>query len=370
MFNRQGKVIGVSNASYHHLVGNIQQASWARSVSTQTNDQQYSVSEFEETDLYEGRPSYIYSAAVQDESGAVIGGVAIVFDSEPQFKAILEDVLPKYSGEGDAQRSFAIFTDEQQKIISSTHAEYKVGDLLNIDDAFYSIEKGETSSKTLEINNRYYSVGVAKSVGYREYKSETDQYQQQVFAFVMIDIGEVKRVNAVSRYKHPETANLLSTNQFKTQIASFYVQDIWLGFRSEKVLSAVHVDNIVPIHGEESSVVAGYMKYKDQSISLMHTAMLMGASKPHTKEITEAVVIKVADSMIALSIDGLGEMLDIDPMSIQAVGGDVAVSSRVVKEVVLSNSESPAESMLQLMDIELIEKELRAINSRKQLEVA
>lgn len=357
VFNKQGKVIGVSNANYQHLVGTVQQATWARSVSTHTNSQQYSVSEFTPTDLYDGKPSYIYSSAVQDDNNAVIGGVAIVFDSEPQFKAILDDVLPKVDEGG----SVAIFTDQQKKIIASTHAEYKVGNTLSIDDAFYGLEKGQATSKTLEINNHYYSVGAAKSTGYREYKGATDAYQEEVYAFVMIDIGEMKSVSEINRYKHPETANLLSTNQFKTQIASFYVEDIWLGFRSEKVLSAVHVDNIVPIHGQESTVVAGYMVYKGQSISLLHTAMLMGANKPNTQEINEAVVIKVGDNMIALSIDGLGEMLDIDPMSIQAVGGEVAVTSKVVKEVVLSNAESPNDSMLQLMDIDLIEKELQSV---------
>lgn len=370
VFNKQGKVLGVSNASAHHLVGSVQQAQWARSVFSQTHHQHYSVSAFEPTELYDHKPSYIYSAAVQDDKGVVIGGVAIVFDSEPQFEAILNDVLPTPTDGSVDENSFAVFTDKDKKIIASTHADYQVGAVLNIEDALYQLEKGANTSKTIEINHRYYSVGAAKSAGYREYKSESDAYQEEVYAFVMIDMGEVKQVNAVSRYKHPETANLLATNQFKTQIASFYVEDVWLGFRSEKVLSAVHVDNIVPIHGHEASVVAGYMLYKEQSISLLHTAMVMGASKPHTNEITEAVVIKVGGSMIALSVDGLGEMLDIDPMRIQAVGGEVSVSSRVVKEVVLSGSEEPTETMLQLMDIDLIEKELKSITNLNVMEVA
>lgn len=66
-------------------------------------------------------------------------------------------------------------------------------------------------------------------------------------------------------------------------------------------------------------------------------------------------------------MDGLGEMLDVDPMTIQAVGGDVAITSKVVKQVVLSNPDTPHDRMLQMMDVDLIEREINALAKSQKL---
>ena len=63
------------------------------------------MSPFEETDLYAEngrlRHSYIYNAAITSltRPDTTLGGIGIVFDSEPQFLSMLQDALPR-DGQG------------------------------------------------------------------------------------------------------------------------------------------------------------------------------------------------------------------------------------------------------------------------------
>jgi chemotaxis signal transduction protein len=367
VFDQQGLVIAVSNEQYQWLVGSTQTADWAKNIFQLSHEEQYVVSAFEPTDLYDRKPTYIYSAAIRDEDQQkVIGGIGIVFDSEPQFLAILEDVLPMNAQGEMNPYNFAVLTDKQKNIISSTHPDYQVGDSFAIDDVFYQLEKGQSFSQVMIYHDRYYAVGCAKSLGYREYKSEVDSYQQEVYAFVLLDIGEIVEEKLTHQYNNAERANVLSTEHYKTQLATFYVGDDWLGFKSEKVMSAVSVDKLVPIHGKGPSLIAGYILYRNESIPLLNSKLLMG-EKYDDKKITEAVVINISGKLVALSVDGLGEMLDVDPMTIQAVGGDVAITSKVVKQVVLSNPDTPHDRMLQMMDVDLIEREINALAKSQKL---
>lgn len=357
LFDAQGKVIAISNPKYQKIVGEVQQAQWAKAVMLHSNTQQYAVSEFEVTDLYDGRSSYIYSAAIRSpEDQRVIGGIGIVFDAEPQFLAILEDVIGQSQDE-----SFAVFTDKNKRIISSSSPDYVIGQVFDVDDSLFVGIDQEANDQVIKIGERYYAVGVAKSLGYREFKSQQDQYKETVFAFVCLDIGVEQPTESTRQSKVAVNTSLLSTNQHKTQLATFYVGDAWLGFRSEKVLSAVSIDQLVPIHGQEDSMVAGYTIYKGESITVLHTSMLMGTKTPYTGKVNEAVVVRVDGRKVALTIDSLGEMLDVDPMKIQSVGEEVSVTSKVVKQVVLSNTDASDETMLQLLDVDLIAREMQSV---------
>ena len=53
----------------------------------------YAVSPFEPSELYGGAGTYVYAAPVLVD-GSAVGGVALVFDSTPQFEAMLRAALP------------------------------------------------------------------------------------------------------------------------------------------------------------------------------------------------------------------------------------------------------------------------------------
>lgn len=148
----------------------------------------YCVSEFVPSPLYGGRPTYIYSTAVRDPEDTTrpVGVIQIVFDSEPQFRAMLTDTLPK-DDQQIRSGAFGIFADREKNILSSTDPDYPVGSTLDLDDALFQGENGERTSTLIELNSRTYSLGIQVSHGYREYK-QNDGYVNDMICLIFVPL--------------------------------------------------------------------------------------------------------------------------------------------------------------------------------------
>lgn len=145
----------------------------------------YCVSDFASTPLYGGRPTYIYSTAVRDPQNdrRVVGAIEIVFDAEPQFKAMLKDALPKDAKKQILTGSFGVFTNRGKTVISSTNQAYPPGSKLPLDDALFLHKKGQRTSTIVEMDSRKYVMGLQVSEGYREFKQQ-DGYVNDVICMI------------------------------------------------------------------------------------------------------------------------------------------------------------------------------------------
>ncbi|WP_045215063.1 cache domain-containing protein [Desulfonatronovibrio magnus] len=151
------------------------------------SSKEYCVSEFNPSELYGGRRTYIYSTAVRhpDDLSRPVGVIQIVFDSEPQFKSMLEDTLPRDKSGEVLANSFAIFCNRNKMIISSTSSQFSPGDIIPLDDFFFSMERGRQYSGSIELQGNTYAVGCQVSEGYREYKVK-DGYVNDVVCLVFV----------------------------------------------------------------------------------------------------------------------------------------------------------------------------------------
>lgn len=209
IFDENGKVIAVSNQNEEHLVGKILTDDWVDKTFTLSDTSKYCVSKFEKTSLYNNKSTYIYSAGIRSlkDSNIIKGGIAVVFDSTPQFNEMLEDTLPKNNA-SQLNDVFAIFADRNKKIISSTNSKLEVNASLNLDDEFFKLKNGENISKIVEIGNSYFAVGVKCSTGYREYKGTTDDYKNDIFSIVFIKIGNKQQKFVTNKEDNPYIQNL------------------------------------------------------------------------------------------------------------------------------------------------------------------
>ncbi len=359
VFDKYGAVLAVSNSQYQSLLGSKLNAPWVSAINGMATAQHYAVSDFVVTPLYNNLASYIYVAAIRSmDNTEVLGGVAIVFDSAPQFKAMLQDVLPR-DAQGEAlENCFAVYVDADKKIISSTHVQFTVGTKFEVEDEFYALKNGQSMSKITHLHvadkQQYFALGCSKSRGYREYKGPDDVYQSDVYAFVCIYLGEVQTQSIEQDFAQHEAR---MDAQVGLPLATFFVEGNWLALRAEQVDSAVPLQKLVPIRGSEPSIVAGYMIYKDNSLALIHTSILLGTNKVAQAK-DDVVVVKIQGSLIGLLVDELGEMIDVPNQWIQPIDADIAMGNQIVNEIVLSDAKSPNEPMLQLVDIDLLSKQL------------
>ncbi len=358
VFDTQGRVIAVSNPQEQSLQGQVLTEPWVRKALALRSAQDYVVSDFVATPLYNALPSYIYAAAIHAiEDEQVLGGIGIVFDAAPQFLAMLQDVLPqgKLDGEQEGQLdySFAVYTDADKSVIASTHKRFSVGDLFDISDDFFALTHGQSMCKVVTFHHKNYAVGCSKSAGYREYKGTADHYQQEVFAFVLIYLGEeTQAVQQPASLKPVYVQHSMHNSIYNLQLATFYVGNNWLALSANQVASAIQVDTHLPISGGEQDIVAGYLMYRGNSLALVHTSMLLGGAKPMNQKITEVVVVKIDSEYIGLVVDALGEMMDVAMEQIRPVGAEISAYNQIVKSLVLSSSQNPQEPMLQIIDVE------------------
>ena len=180
----------VSDPKQSSLIGlHINEQSGAGNALTLTDSQQYTVSAFIPSTLYENRHTYIYNAAVtSSETEQVVGGIGIVFDSEPEFAAMLTDTLPD-NGHGEvAAGCFGVFAERTGKIIATTgQSPCRIGEQLAVKAHLFNIENGQKHAEIYPFQGSRYVLGVAASSGYREYKT-TGNYENDVIAFIFIPL--------------------------------------------------------------------------------------------------------------------------------------------------------------------------------------
>jgi hypothetical protein len=169
VFDARGRVLADSRNGASGMVGETLTGAHIEAALTGRSTQAYAVSAFEPTPLYDGRPTYIYCGSIlAPDSSRTVGGVAIVFDGEPQFRQMLLDVLPVDDSGAAYAGSFAAFVNTADTVIASTDPTRAPG--CKLDEA------------ALE---RFQIVARGISPGYREFKT-SDGYRDPITCLVAI----------------------------------------------------------------------------------------------------------------------------------------------------------------------------------------
>ncbi|WP_395020150.1 hypothetical protein [Dongia sp.] len=168
VFDAGGRVVADSRSGASGMVGEKLAGAHIEAALAGRNTQAYSVSAFEPTPLYDGRPTYVYCGSIlAPDSARTVGGVAIVFDGAPQFHQMLLDVLPVDDSGAPYAGSFAAFVNAAGMVIASTDARAP-GSLLDL--------------ATLE---DFQIVARGQSPGYREFKT-SDGYSDPITCILAI----------------------------------------------------------------------------------------------------------------------------------------------------------------------------------------
>lgn len=189
LFDTGGKIIAVSNPEKAHLIDQkLPMDRHFRAAIEIPDSQKYAVSPFEPTELYDDRPTYIYLTSIlATEQRKAVGGIGIVFDSEPQFQAMLRDALPRDNSGKIIESNFGVFADSQRRVIASTNSSLSPGDTITLDNRFFSLTNGQRTSFITTFQGSRFAVGAAMSQGYREYKT-TGDYQNDVISLIFVPV--------------------------------------------------------------------------------------------------------------------------------------------------------------------------------------
>ncbi|HWQ74587.1 MAG TPA: chemotaxis protein CheW [Syntrophomonas sp.] len=330
LFDKNGRIVAVSNPEHNDKIGMTVDGGYVRDVLGNNREGRYFVSPFHASPLYDDKYTYIYSASVTDigNKDKTVGGIGIVFDSEFQFRTMLEEILK------ERENSFAIYTDRDGRIIASTNEEMPPGDILNLPKRFFEAKNGVASSEIIVYANTFYTVGYACSSGYREYKN-SDGYQNDVMAFVFEKLADYTRIDVYDYESDFLEQSCIPVNGAVRVYGTFLVDGRVFGLEQSVIMEAVENLGITCVP-ENGQAVKGIIEYRGQFVTVLDMRALCAVSSS-IGENYDLLIIKLKDdTLAALMVDRLINVIEISEDDILPTP-KANSSSTLIKNVVKVN---------------------------------
>ena len=361
IYDKNGVVIAVSNEEDANIVGVKLNAGWISKTLEITDSQSYTVSPFIKSPLYQNRHTYIYGASITDidEHNEVLGGIGIVFDSEPEFYAMLKDTLP-HDKDGEVQSTyFALFCDKDKTIISSTNKDLHVGETLNIDDKFFNLEHGGSYANIIEYKGKYYSVGASLSKGYREYKIN-DNYTNDVIAIVFVEIASstadalYEEVKTIKKYSFSKP----QPGEETTDISTFFLGDVIYGIESKYIVSSLSNQSLTKIIGCNDYFI-GVINYKEKTIGIVALySLITSKSFSYDPAVHDVILLNFeyeGNSVhMGIAIDSIYDSPEIANKDMQNYKTSISGQNSLTKFVVKPEKDIHKDELLSILDVEAI----------------
>lgn len=336
LFDAVGRVVAVSNPSHASKIGSTIHEPWVAATLELRDSQQYAVSAFTQSDFYGGQHTLIYGAALRNDSRRVVGGIGIVFDSAPQFKAMLRDALPRSESGDIVNGSIGLFVDSQMTVVAAT-SEYEPGDKIDLSRDVLSNDQ-----QTVCMNGMHYAIGVRKTSGYREYTG------MGVHSLILIPLGTAIE-RAVVRRAEAQNHRRAVTQEPMIDIATFYCGQQRLGVQRNDLVEALDGTNLRPIPGAPAWH-AGLLMYRETPLPVIDLGKLLNTG-PGT-DARNVIVVRAVETgqLFGLLVEELADIPEVAVSRILPVGDlnarGVAILDRAVRP------ERADEPMLMLMNIE------------------
>jgi chemotaxis signal transduction protein len=286
LFDTRGVVVAASRDT--GVEGRQLPDAWVAECLQLRDPMRYAVSPFDASDLYGGAGTYVYAAPVL-VGGTAVGGVALVFDSTPQFEAMLRAALPGTPG------SIAAFCRPDGGVISRT------GELpLALPADVLSLAPGSSWSGVLTQAGQCFVVGATAGSGYREFKT-SDGYDQTVIGVVVIPCGQAAGHQVAAT---PQIANVPDG----AEIATFLIADHLLGVPAGDVVECIEVAAAVRVwRGGFAQRHVGFVTWNDMALPLVDIAADLGAAAATQRH---ALVLKAGAQFFGLLVSELGPVAD------------------------------------------------------------
>jgi chemotaxis signal transduction protein len=364
VFDKNGKVIAVSNRNEEFLVGRVLTQDWVSKTLMLKDTSKYCVSKFEKTVFYDNESTYIYSSAIRSIKNEAIttGGIAVVFDSTPQFNAMLEETLPKNNEGEKLPGVFALFTNKDKQIISSTNENFEVDSYLNINDSFFILKNAQSLSKIIELDGKYYAVAVKCSNGYREYKSRVDDYKNDVLCFVFIYIGSINCHTFLENNK----SKFLNTSKTKftptsVELATFYLGKKLLAVNAKNVIESISIDELKEsIDMDKNNHFKGMVLHKGKLIAVLDIRDFVNEEIGNEKLLNIILVEYDKDNIehcVGILVSSLETVCVVEEKTIQNIQSHFLGAGTLVESLV-NVDETKDSKVAMLLDIKKIDRNL------------
>jgi chemotaxis signal transduction protein len=320
VFDVQGRICAVSNDDpAQPLLGQTVPAAWLPATLALPDSQRYAVSAFEASSASAGLPTYVYLAAVRGPAGGPpVGGIAIVFNAEREFRAMLDDVL-------DGRPGVAAFVDASGRVVACSDPAMAQGEPLP-----FAIDGGIVTH-----HGAHHAVAVVQAAGYREFKRQ-DGYDNGIRAAVALRLGALERRKRAlydTELRQPAARSgtgpvglgtLTLTQRPQRELALFQVGAGRYAVPVDAVMEALPDTGLVRLV-QSTGPVVGLLDVGPANggrvLPVLCARRLFGV--PYVERETDGVVMVLSDpdqpgrAVCGFRVDDLNSVLDVDVAHIQ-----------------------------------------------------
>jgi len=363
LLDEHGRVVATSRPDAAHWVGRTIDAPWVQPTLALNDEQGHVRSSFEPTPLYDGRCSYVYAAAIQDPRGRALGGTAIVFDSAPQFSAMLGDALPAASASTSAGQAVALFVTRAGVVVSSTDPRFQPGQPAPFpmgQSSLSGLARGQSSQQLLTVEGTRFAAGITMSSGYREYNSTSDTQEADVAAVVLMPVNhsaaQDKR-QGLGTFASRQLA-LTTSHEPRLAVASFICGGQRLGLDAEHVVEAAEHRKLTALPGSPRHM-AGLVLHHGKMVPVLDLSALRGgpaSPEPSDPDKTRLLLIcRTRDGFgFGLLIDELAGIVDVPRSGLQALPPGLALHDPTAQAMARCGGDHGQGDMLTLLSADKI----------------
>ncbi|MCD2519161.1 chemotaxis protein CheW [Massilia sp. G4R7] len=183
VYDRAGRIVASTGAQ--DIVGSHIAGDTLRAVAGLRSEMDHYVEPFGASNLYDGRPTFIYHAAIRhpEREASVVGGIGIVFDSAVELRNMLE------SGVAGRANMHAFLVSPDGRVLCGTDSHRPAGAILPLARELFdtAVEHGR-AARIVTHGGQYCVAACARADGYREFRS-TPGREQPVLSVLLQSFG-------------------------------------------------------------------------------------------------------------------------------------------------------------------------------------
>ncbi len=375
IYDANGKVVAISNGDYEWLLNTRLSNEWIADCLAIRDTNQYTVSKFEESPLYNNEHTYIYNAPILDDNKSSIGGIGVVFDSTIEFNTMIEESTPNNKDKDPLDGTFAVICEPNGMIVSSNEKSHKVGEYLDVDSKLFDLKNGKHLDEIIEYKDRYYALGVVCSKGYREYKSKKDTYENDLLTFYFSYICDaddiVIKENRKFFMRRSNDIVLKDHGEESVDIASFFIGDKWFGIDASDVVEVIdvkHIESSVDLESDQP--FKGSLIYENHLIGVIDIKQFL--QKDVVDDYEEVVIVKFGDSSdyMGVLVNSLGDIPEVAKSRLKSVDQTLINNGTLIKGLVAPEGRNNNQKLLTILDIDKLRREIIDAKSADNLKYA
>ena len=358
LFDSERRIVAASRADHAAMLGTVIEATWASEALAVSGSQAYSVSQFQPSPLYDGRPTFIFAAAIRSAQGRCVGGIAVVFDTAPQLAAMLQDAVPKDESGQPQAGCIALFLDRDLRLLACTSPAV---DVALLDWIKESARTGE--ARVMRIGDEYHAVGTRRDTGYREFEGLGG------YAVVLMPLGKISQQGAARRALSQRPGTRQDNGKQDTvELATFAVGENWYALPTAHVIEAVDARSLQSLPRTESWC-AGYLMFAGEPIVVADMARLLGTTNIEAPRVVVTIRTPGQTRPLGLLVESLGDIPEVARERLLPIAGLREQPSSGLVECVIEVAD-PRDPMVVMLNTQRLVSLLRGEAPPEAVEAA